>query len=519
MPTLVLGVPEAYENASRPIAVEVARSILKATRAPSNARTVFPDWMGAVAQAGSTVDADPNNASVNFTNQSEAIYVDMQEAPIEDRVLSTAVTRHEHALIFHDEKLGIRVKPVYTPTEVTLNIRLRFKDKTAAERWVNGIKTAYSAGRVENLHEVSYHYGVPPEILYILVELHKLRENVAPYGEDLETWFRDKMTERAVTLTNLAGNLDHASLVIAETQINILGWFDFTYVPDKGEKSEDGGTWTCGFDYRFQYDKVTDCIVEYPLMVHNQIVPEKIRADYRPYRLEDRKAYVSYSRFAFNRANEYKPFSMDSLDGVAIPDFDDWMPARVIAKTTSIFRILVSVSETDRRDVLSLQELGDWELTPEVIEFLKGEAPYLGRFGKSIFHIGMFAGDYPVQEQPVLVDSNLNVRTQYDMDLRVINHMRLSFVYDWTALDKDALDRLREHPEIVKVIIDALLPGRPMPPIIGIGLIPIRDILDLAEEIGDRDHLYKNALDLRRFTVGIYGIITRRGSLNANRNS
>lgn len=517
MPTLVLGVPEVYENASRPICIEVARAILKATRAPSNARVVYPDHMGAIAQKGSTVDSDQNDDSVNFTNSSEAIYIEMEERPIEDRVLSTAVTQQEHALVFHDPALGIRVKPVYTPTEVTVNFRLRFKDKTAADRWVNGIKTAYSAGRVENLHEVSYHYGVPPEILYILVELHQLRENVAPYNETLEKWFRDHMTTRAVTLTNLSGNLDHASLVIAETQIRVLGWFDFTYIPEKGEKADDGGTWTCGFDYRFQYDKVTDCVIEYPLMVHNQIIPEKIRAEYMPYRPEDRLAYVSYSRFAFNRADSYKPFSLSSLDGFSIPEFDDWVPARVIAKTTSICRVMVEVAESDPRDVLNLGQLGDWELNPIILDFLKGEAPYLGIFGKSVFHIGMFIGQYPKQDVPVVVDADLNVRTQYDMSLRDINHMRLSFVFDWTALDKPALDRLRRHPEVVRLLLGALLPGRAMPPIIGIGLIPIKDILDLAEEINDRDHLYKNALDLRRFTVGLYGIVTRRGSLNAHR--
>lgn len=517
MPTLVLGVPEAYDNNSRPICIEVARAILKATRAPSNARVVFPGNIGAVAQTGSTVDDQQSDDPVVFANDGEAIYIEMDERPIEDRVLNTAVTYPEHALIFHDPSLDVRIKPVYTPTEVTINFRLKFKDRTAADRWVNSIKTAYSAGRVENLHETSYSYGVPPELLYILVEIHKLREAVAPYGEDLETWMRAHLTKRARTVTNLAGNLDHASLVIAETQTTVLGWFDFSYVPEKPSKQDDGPAYTCGFDYRFQYDKVTDCVMNYPIMVHNQILGSNIRADFMPYRLEDRLAYASYSRFAFNQMTATKPASMSQLEGFAIPEFDDWLPARVLAKTTSIMRVLVEVNPDDPRDVLNLEQLGEYEFSPKIISFFKQEAPFMGVFGKSIFHVGMFIGKYPKQDIPVLIDANLNVRTQYDMSLRDINHMRLSMIYDLTVLDQAAIDRLRRDPEIIQVLIDTLLPGRPMPPIIGGGLIPIRDIKDLTEEILDRDHLYKNALDLRRFTVGLYSIITRKGQANANR--
>lgn len=455
MPIVTLPVPDAYESSTRPMGVTVAKYILKDYAAPKGARIVFPGDTNKIAQPKSTI-GDNRTKENNFLQTDSTIHIEINEQVIEDRVLATAVTRHkdENICIFLDKELGIKMKPVYTPTEATVSFRLRFRDKTIAKRWYDGIKTRYSMGRAEVIHTLTYHYGIPKEFIYMIYEMHRIREQVAPLNESLKGWFERCFDARLTTVTNQAGNVNTGIVVIPENQIGVLGWFDFTYQPDKTEKENDTGVYQCGFDYKFQYDKVTDLVLEYPVIIHNQVLPKTIRDDQKEEVLDDKTKFMQHSKSLFEFMTSQDPRYLSGIEGYGVPFFDDWIVNRTPRGVGTLLTVLTEINPLDRRELFNIEDIEELEFQQDILDFLPGEAPFIAEIGKSIFYANMYEGDTSTGMHKVTMDADLNFRTVDEMDLRKINHFHFGIITDFTMLSFEALDRLRRNPHVFGIVLD-----------------------------------------------------------------
>lgn len=524
MPIVTLPIPDTYESTTRPVGVQIAKNILKDYAAPKGARVLFPGDSNKIAQPKSTI-SDTRDKEGNFLQTDSVIQIGMEENPIEDRVLATAVTRHkdENICIFLDKELGIRLKPVYTPTEATISFRLRFRDKTIANRWRDGIKTRYSMGRAEVLHLATYHYGIPLEMVYMMYKMHQIREQVAPLNEDLKGWFQRCFDARLTTITNQAGNVNTGVIVIPENQVGILGWFDFTYEPDKNEKENDTGVYLCGFDYKFQYDKVTDLVLEYPVIIHNQVLPTTLRDDKSEEVLDTFTKHMQHSKSLFEFMTSQDPKYKSGIEGYCVPFFDDWLVKRTPRGVATLMTVLTEVNLDDRRELFNIEDIEELEFHEEILEFLPGEADYIAHIGKSIFYCNMYEADTSTGMDKVTMDEDLNFRTVDEMDPRKINHFHFGIITDFTMLDYDALDRLRKWPHVFEIILDNIDPTiksrcdlTPM----SNGFISWKSIRCVTEALLDRrgtiadptfgDFGSSYDQQLRRLTTGIYKIVAVR---------
>ena len=524
MPIVTLPIPDAYESSTRPIAVQIAKNIVKDYAAPKGARIVFPGDTNKIAQP-KTVINDTRDKEGNFLQTDSTINITVEEQPIEDRILATAVTRHkdENICIFLDKELGIKLKPVYTPTETTISFRLRFRDKTIANRWRDGVKSRYSMGRAEVIHKVTYHYGIPPEMVYMIYEMHRIRERVAPLNESLRGWFERCFDARLTTVTNQAGNVNTGIIAMPENQIGILGWFDFTYIPDKNEKENDTGVYTCGFDYKFQYDKVTDLVLEYPVIIHNQVLPKTIRDDQKEEVLDTETKFMQHSKSLFEFMTSQDPRYLSSIEGYGVPFFDDWLVNRIPRGVSTLFHALVEIDPLDKRDLFNIEDIEELEFKQEILDFLPGEADFIAEIGKSIFYANMYEGEVSTGMNKVTMNATLDFRTVDEMDLRLINHFHFGIITDWTMLDQAALDRLRKNPTVFGIILDNIDPSlkdrcnlTPM----SNGYISwksvhcvIQALLDNRYNIADQSYGdYGSNYDEqhRRLTTGIYKIVAVR---------
>lgn len=459
MPYVTLPIPDAYESSTRPICVQIAKSIMKDYAAPKEARILFPGDVNKIAQAKSTIQ-DSRDKENNFLTTDNTIHIEINEQPIEDRLLSTAVVRNgeENVCIFVDSELGIKLKPVYTPTEVTISFRLRFRDKTKAERWRDGVKTRATMGRAEVIHMATYHYGIPPEMVYMLYEMHRIRELVAPLSETLKGWFQRCFDQRITTVTNQAGNVNTGIIVMPENQVGSLGWFDFTYVPDKAEKENETGTYTCGFDYKFQFDKVTDIVLQYPVIIHNQVLPKSIRDDNKEEVLDTVTKFMQHSKSLFEFMTSQDPRYLSGIEGYAVPFFDDWLVKRTPRGVSTLLTALVELDPLDKRDVFNINDIEEIAFHDDILAFLPGEAAFISEIGKSIFYFNMYEGDTSTGMLKVTMDTDLNIRTVDEMDLRKINHIHFGIITDFTMLDQAALERLRRNPNVLWMILDNIDP-------------------------------------------------------------
>jgi hypothetical protein len=505
MPKIVLHVPDTIESVLRPVVLEVVREVMEATGLDQGIKIFFPGDAEVAFQPHSDLHStgDTNSFSTN-----DKITIDVDEDYEKDRVLSTAVFKPESLHIFRDDRLDTYIKPGYSSTETRLNFKFRAKDKTSAMRWRDEIKNRISMGQSERLHSVKYHYLIPPEFLVILKEVHRLREQVAPYGEDWETYFKDNASQRCSILTTLAGS--EPSWGVSETQMRVVGWFEFEGFPEKGSKDDDTDTWTISFSYLFRYDKPIVAAMHYPLMIHQQIIK------YRPEQAVDT---VQQHQRSFTKSSEdFKFFEkghgfvgVTSQSGVAMPAWDEFLPNSVVNDTVRVYTAMCSMDPNSLtpRLLMRLDDTESWVLDTDVIAYLKSEVAYLTQPMRSVMHLTLYKGAELMSPDAIAVDADLNVSfvntALVANHLRHCYHLRLSLVTDWSQINRSALDRLRERgPALIKLLdaADGTLAEKGLlPNLIGDSYVGRMDLYRAIEEMnrvnlskGNRQHYSSNTV-------------------------
>lgn len=505
MPNIAISIPETHESITRPVCFDVIRSLLKTTGLPSLTNIQFPGEDKQVQLPGTTID-NPKD-SIKF-GQGERLLVEVSEEYQEQYFLTSAVKRQENVLIFSDPTLGVAMKPVYTPTLVTLTLTYRAKDKVDAERWRDEIKMRTSMGREGLLHELRYHYPIPREYLVILNHLHELKENVAPYGETLKDWFMRCFVNRVTTKVTQAGT--RPLLAINEVQVGVLGHFDFTGVPENAAREGENANWSINFSYSFVYDKVTSCVLSYPLLVHNQLIDRKFRDTSVPYDFEKKFNHRSLSRYSFDTVRKADVFR-SPVAGYSIPYWDEWLPKVVPPFTTTMLKIMLQIDPENPTGILNFKELGKYQIKAPILEFLEAESKWLTLPGESVFLTTLFRRDIPLEPSYLEVDSDLTVRASAPLDLRTHYHLRLAVVNDLFTLSKAAEERLRRNGlvciTVFKALFEELGVRGELPKPIGKGYIPRREFIRAAQLIKDTSRPHHTGIEINRLTVGQFIVV------------
>lgn len=472
MPKISLGNPGIHESVTRPVILDITRQLFALTGIDPETQILYPGDTTRAKQPGSAIDGnnDPDfsNATTPF---SARMFVEVDENHENDRMLTTAVFDGENLPVFRDDLLETVIVPVYSTHEVVINFRFRAQDKTQAERWRNEMRAKTAMRREQMLHSLTYNYLLPPEFVVILQEIHRLRENVAPYGQTFEQWFAAQASSRVSTITTLAGTSGAYS--VSEKQQRVQGYFDFEGVPEKGEKDSEGETWFISFSYKFKYEKPVDSAMAYPLMVHNQLIayrPEEPKENTPDLRLR------SYSQTGLNlRFFEQGTKLLGISDGVAIPPFDEFIPDSIPVDTLRVFTALCSVDTAEAgnpRLLMNLNDLGgNVALHPAVLRFLQGETTYLTGLYQSVFHLNLYQGVYLLPSSKVSINSDLDVLATGDLDLRSYYHVRLSLIEDLDLLAPHAATRLRQNADVLALILIALGAEMCIPPTLGANFV------------------------------------------------
>lgn len=520
MPRTATEVKETIESITRPVVYEVLRQLYPLLNLPGQTSLMIPGMVESAPNIGSTLgfSGDPN--SFRYKGQ---LRVEVTETFIEDSVLATAIQRLEHEPIFHDPKLGVRIVPIYSATQMTLTCQYRAPNRVMAERFRDEALMRTAMLRQENLHDFHYHYSLPDSYNKLLRVIHTMRETVAPYGEDFDTWFGNHVTGRATNLTTQIGT--QSQVAIAEHQIAAIGWFDFTAAPEPAVKEQDTGPYNLQFTYTLNYDKVIGCTMQWPLMVHNQIIDETYRftpnasgVQINPDRRLRRPSLTRHALDFFT--DQHMPLA-NRNKGFVIPEYDDWIPNGVHPSTASVLTIMLEVTLTDPREVVSLYELGDYEIDPEILIFLRGEAPWLNQYGESVIHLTLYRDGDPLDDGSLVIDEDLNVRSRIDLDPRERYHLRVEVITDLTLLTASALKRLRENGAVcLKILLslqERLTGCTALPTLVGGQIVSKTDLLKWADKINQGKCKLTNVVDYRMLTVGNYLVTAHRRSAHGDR--
>lgn len=458
MPNISLPLEDLQDSVERPVIFSVVRELLEITEISDKTNISFYDDEGKSAQVGSLLNDTPNKT--NKWPFDERVRIEVQEDFDEDYAYRIHTKKAEHIPVFKDEELGVIIRPIYSPTKVNINFTYRARDRNQAVNWRNNIRAKSAMFRNINLHEISYHSHLQEEFIIIVKELHRLRENIAGYGESFDTYFASHLSDKASVKTNLGGK--SVLWGVDERQIRVQGLFDFAAAPEKGEKSDSADSWSISFSYKFEYQKPILMNMVYPIVVHNQVLSSKFRPTEKVYRLEDQNRSFSMSNRAYNAfESDTSVLTYKGNDGISIPSFDEFAPKTILPSTVNVMTCLVVIdtSETGNpRKLMNLGQLGEVNLNGTILDFIKrSEYPFLGKDFYSIFSLSLYRHGALCHTGSLMVDENLDIYSNLDLDLRRTYRIRLGLVTNFAYLRKEALDRIRAFSATAPSLGDILI--------------------------------------------------------------
>lgn len=459
MPKILLEVPDTREAVTRPVVLDVARQLFTNTKIADDIQIFFPGDLERGQQVGAALTGE-SEGPVAFS-ASSMMSISVTETYTPAGLLANAVYRPENLFVFRDDRISTNIRPVYANTTLQLTFKYRAKDKTEATRWRDNIKNRFTQGRETFLHSVTYHYLLPLEMLEILKEIHRLREQVAGYDQDYVTYFDECRTTRATLVTNQAGA--QARWGIRETQERVQGWFDFEGVPEYGGKEDNIDTWTISFDYHFSFDKPQACVMHYPLMIHNQLLDQKWRPgpdEQPPFQVEQKQLSYSLSAEHFRMFEaDQQMYPQTVRPGYAVPAWDEFFPREIVPTTMRVVTTMLTLNPADLHELANLRELaGDYELNPALDCCLETEWQFMTKPFQSVFCLSLYQGNDLVDGALLTMDADLNIRSTVPLDLRQNYHLRFSLHTDWYKINRAALRRLQHCPDCLINLIDVIDP-------------------------------------------------------------
>lgn len=508
MPKISLVIPEVDKEITRPIAMSVSRDIMRMTGLPERTSLHYFSHGDAVApQTGSTLDDVNQKPGFPYTDK---FTIDVDEEYQAESAITQSVLRPETMVVFKDSDLGVYVKPVYQATEMRISIVGRFKDRPTAVKWQNDIRKRISQGKAENLHELEYHYPIPLEFWVLLDQIYKMREKVEGYGEDIGEWIRGCMDERHSVLVNQASK--NPTIVVREKQIGVVGWFDFDAVPPNPDTNGPEGAFTASFSYTIRYDKCVACVMQYPLMIHNQLMPRNFRDNPRPYEFENQPHFYSLTRGLLEQHAQRYPGSYGGYVGCPIPSFDDWLPEYKLPNLIDLLRMMIQLDINDTETLISLHELGNHAIDPDAILYMEDYPEGMIKERESIFQLHLYQGYKPLPQDYLTIDQSLTVKAAEGLSLRKHYHLVLSLGMEIESLSEAARGRLRRHGKFCQKLMKLMAPDIEqvglLPRIVADGSVPLVEFNKASRYITAKRYLGKAPDRYMRYLVGQFIIET-----------
>jgi hypothetical protein len=454
----VLAIPETYDSVTRPVIYDVTRKLFKWTGLHENTPILYPSPNGQTFQPGSTLLHNPKDSELAYDDQ---VSIEVTEEMDPERLASTAVVYPENLFILHDPRVETVMKPVYVHTEVTINFKFRAIDEVKAKRWRDQIRVRMSQMRDLHMLDIRYAYQVPPVGMVILEEIHRLMEATAGYGVSYAQWFKNSAGAQLTVESNMSGT--QLQVAVPEHQGKIVGYWDFTGEPEQGNKEDNAETWTISFAFKFKYDKPASVVLQYPLMIHNQVI--KYRDEKPVYTPDNIEKTFSLSAWYLNHFDRTRALNSSVRDktGIMLPSWDDFVPQTQPLHYLKIMSAMLSIDLSQGGSPSTLMNLDTlsegYAMTDAMKQFIIGEAPYMTKRGQSVFNCALYLSNTQMADGAILVDNELNVTTTFNPNPRARFHLWFGLCYNWRYLSPGAVQRLRMNYPVLVQLIRALWPG------------------------------------------------------------
>lgn len=498
MPRFALEIEETYQNILRPAILKISDDILDLTSIKDETDIAFAGFAKQVINGQSVMGSDEED-NVNFSHDNR-LTIESEVTYPEDKIFDSAPFKGSMAPIVFDEDLSIKVVPVLYQRKVDLSFVLRMTDRPSAMRWIGEIRRRVGQTLKQMYHRIDYSYPIHGKMINTLKHLYDLKENQAGNGETFGEWIVRNAGIELTTLTNRAG--DGELLAVKQTQIGIKGQYSFNPVPET-VKGDSGDTYTVSFTYSFEFDCPTSLTIEYPLVVHNQLVDQGYRAscDHNVPLVLGTPTKLQWGMgYADNQFRTFRPF-----EPVVLPCFDDWLPDQIPMKTAGVYTSMIAVDVENPFDVMDLKDLGgEFTLADWLVDMMSLYHDKLPILSESPVVVTLYKNDLWVDDRLLKVSPDLKLTTTEPMDITARYHVRLSLYVDLTLLSESAIRTLLKHGKRCTCLLATLAPEliKQIPKILSNGAMRKIEFWKFIRQLHETNAMYKNGIEIRRLSVG-----------------
>ena len=500
MPIVSQEINETVETVTRPVVFAVARNILQRTGIDIDADIYLNKGDGQARSLNSGIREKPSEAKFD---QGTKIKISMEEEHMDYGLLENTVPNSDHPAIFHDKALDIWIQPIYHNTRMILSFEMYFNSESAANNWVNGIRRRIGNERQHQRHTADYHFPVPTVLMSILANLYTTREARAGYGDTFGAYLKQSFVERVTVMTNQSASASNFS--VKESQTGMNGWYSFDRPPQAVQNTQQ---FSASFTYTFEFSKPTAFTMGYPLLVHNQLIPAKLRIRGENFNELVDPMYASNTKTRYDRLSGGEMAPGQSIGGVSIPAWDEWLPSAVRGHYSTLLRIMVAVEEDDKRSLVDLDKLGTIQIDPMLRDYMAKYHDKLNATYQNVFHVCLYRDDKPLSEDAIFVDEHLFVSTTFDMDDRHNYHLWIGCMVDLSNLNGKPLEDLLEDGETTKKVIEVVDSDYPVDtiPVLDDGTVSETRWNQVKVELKESEKHFRNRVESNTLTVGRFAI-------------
>ncbi|ANH51767.1 hypothetical protein MORTIMER_311 [Erwinia phage vB_EamM_Mortimer] len=456
MPIVTEATPEQHKSIIRPVVIEVVNQILPVMRLSNDDELIFNGFADIAMLSNSMIGVNRNPDSPIRPPGPSQIMVNIEESATSTTSPEMAVLYPENRFIMRDARLGIGVRPVRKRTLLNITFNKRFRSKAAADRWHSNMEQLMARYVQDYIHTLDYHYNIPDGMLVMLSEFWKLREAQAPYNQNFGEWLSSCMAPYQTVTTNQAGK--QAQLSFAESLDNVQGWWDFDVVPYPVRENT-RGNWQVTFDYKVEFDKVIELVMNYPIIIHNQMLPPEMIPQPR---LPSYRNKVYQKNAMMYRAEavqqEVEPANYSLRDYLCYPVYDDWIPEYIPPYQIVQYTAQLAVDPADLRLVVNLKELGDYEFTGAALEYLRYVKNRAFVNTRSVIQLKVYEEDVLIDSEKLTLDSNLDVHCAFDLNLRKSYHIMVTIDSDLAKLSEQTVSELKEDGWFTENVLQVIYP-------------------------------------------------------------
>lgn len=446
MPNIFIPNQENDQSVIRPIVRQLADSIRQITRM-GDIPLFIPNDQGNLIQLNSKLSDTPTLGTLTSDTR---LFITADVKQNEELLNTNAVYSEEHPAVFIDRDLKFVIRPVYVKTDITLTIKYISNSKTDALRWLNDTYVRLVTHEDFNLHTFSYHFPLSKSLLVLIEQIHRQREAIAGYGESLEHYLIHKATSRLNVVSEITGSLP--TLVFNESQTRIIGLYENYPLQQKPEYDKQAGTYSVEIPYKVTFDNPTGFTARYPIVVHNQLLPEDFIPNKRVVLDHVENGYFSRSLAAVNRFELQNQLSKIPIaEELILPQEDDFRPSHITPGMVGYMQTLCTAE--DDNVLLDITELDDHYVDQDLMQFIIAERDYAFKQYKSIVHIAYYRDETLMRGTTLQMDDGGVVSSTEPLNYRSTYRLKFCILVDLELLDPAALDRLKRYPLVLMKIL------------------------------------------------------------------